>query len=45
MNEKDLWQHFGHKLELATYGDKKDNISLECVDCFEIIWDNEKGRN
>ena len=42
MNIEDLWKHLGHKIELATYGNNKDNISLECMNCYEVLWDNER---
>ena len=32
-------EHIGHCIGLVMYGDK--NISLECVDCQEVIWDSD----
>jgi|LauGreDrversion4_2_1035121.scaffolds.fasta_scaffold59270_6 hypothetical protein len=30
--------HFGHKIEIAFYGEK-ENVAIECADCYEVIWD------
>lgn len=32
---EDLMAHWGHKIQLAKYGDV--NATIECVDCHEII--------
>ena len=38
----DLLQHQGHRLEIAAYGAKGEqpaNVTLECVDCGEVLWE------
>ena len=35
--------HIGHKIEVATYGDPIVNVSVECVDCYEVIVDGDKS--
>ncbi len=39
-----LSQHIGHAIECVGYGLNGDyiNISIECVDCNEVIYDVEK---
>ena len=36
-----LFKHRGHKVEIGVYGNWNDpaNISLECLDCNEVIAD------
>ena len=43
-NESDfnmLLSHAGHRIEIVTYGTLDDiqNVSIECVDCNEVIAD------
>jgi len=35
--------HIGHKIEVATYGDPIVNVSVESVDCYEVIVDGDKS--
>lgn len=34
-----LRSHLGHHIEIAMYGE--ENLSLECVDCCEVIVDSD----
>ena len=34
-------QHFGHKIEIANYGNGL-NYAIECVDCSEVIVDEDR---
>lgn len=35
-------EHVGHNVELVYYGkDEPLNISLECIDCFEVVWSED----
>ena len=34
-------RHLGHNIEVATYGDPIVNVSVECMDCHEVIVDAE----
>jgi hypothetical protein len=35
-----LLNHVGHNIEIATYGkDAPVNVSIECIDCYEVIYD------
>lgn len=38
-----LFEHRGHKVEIATYGDwnNPSDICLECMDCNQVILDAE----
>ncbi len=43
---EDLKRHVGHNIECATYGyeDNKGiyhpvNVSIECMDCYEVLMD------
>jgi len=41
----DLVAHWGHKIEVVTYGgDPEDaiNVAIECEDCNEILLDFER---
>ena len=38
MYEK-IARHIGHNIEVATYGDPIVNVSVECMDCYEVIVD------
>ena len=44
-----LLSHAGHRIEIVTYGTLDDirNVSIECVDCNEVIvdMDNPDGGN
>jgi hypothetical protein len=31
--------HVGHNIEVATYGTPPVNVSVECIDCYEVIAD------
>lgn len=42
MYEK-IKEHIGHKIEIASYGKKE--ISIECVDCNEVLTSYEKDKN
>ena len=38
-----LIAHVGHNIELVTYGDGEPvNVAIECVDCYEVLLDEEK---
>lgn len=43
MDEKKLLDHVGHALTVSTYGKHEVvwNISIECGDCSEILWDKD----
>ena len=41
MYEK-IARHIGHNIEVATYGDPIVNVSVECMDCHEVIVDADK---
>ena len=47
VKDKELWDlllaHKGHELTVATYGDPDNpqNVSLECLDCNEVVLDAE----
>ena len=41
-NYKELKEHIGHKIEVVSYGENKENISLECLTCNEVILDFDK---
>lgn len=35
--------HVGHEIEVVTYGRDEDvNVSIECVDCDEVLYDVDK---
>lgn len=36
-----LRPHIGHEIELATYGDADNpvSITIECMDCYEVLVD------
>ena len=36
-------RHLGHNIEVATYGDPIVNVSVECMDCPDVIVDAEKA--
>jgi hypothetical protein len=36
--EERVIEHLGHDLTVAIYGGT--NVAIECLDCFEIVWDN-----
>ena len=38
MYEK-IARHIGHNIEVASYGDPKVNVAVECMDCYEVIVD------
>jgi hypothetical protein len=38
IDEARVLEHLGHDLTVAVYGDV--NVAIECLDCFEIVWDN-----
>ena len=43
MDENKLLEHKGHSLTVATYGKREEvwNVSLECNDCNEVVWDKD----
>jgi hypothetical protein len=43
MDIERLLEHTGHSLTVATYGPANNpyNVSLECNDCGEVVWDEE----
>lgn len=43
-DREDVMAHFGHKLEVAYYGDKTDphSITIECLTCGEVLIDTEE---
>lgn len=43
MDIERLLEHKGHALTVATYGKGEVvyNVSLECADCGEVVWDEE----
>ena len=38
---RDLLEHAGHKIVIATYGDPSEphNVAIECVTCSEVLLD------
>ena len=44
MNALAALAHVGHRVEVATYGSPPENVSVECVDCYEVIADADIGR-
>lgn len=38
----DLLLHVGHNIEVVTYGDPPENVSIECTDCYEVLIDFSK---
>jgi len=36
-----LSSHFGHKIEVAVYGDNQ-NVAIECMDCHEVLYSIDK---
>lgn len=40
-NFTELSRHFGHAIIVAIYGND-DNVAVECVDCFEVLFDYDK---
>ena len=36
-----LRSHFGHKIEVAVYGDDQ-NVAIECMDCHEVLYSVDK---
>jgi|TARA_R110000751_G_scaffold43630_1_gene100475 hypothetical protein len=44
MYEKIL-AHVGHDIEATTYGNPPVNASVECIDCMEVIIDEDKENN
>jgi len=43
MDER-IRRHYGHEVVVARYTDEKDephNYSVECIDCWEVIIDEE----
>lgn len=46
-NYQDLINHFGHRIEVVTYGEDETkegalNVAVECVDCCEVLMDFDK---
>lgn len=39
-----LRSHVGHQIEVAIYGDGQ-NVSIECVDCYEVLYSLENPAN
>jgi hypothetical protein len=39
MDSERLLEHVGHDIRIVTYG--KQNVSLECYDCYELIYDKD----
>lgn len=42
---KQILSHAGHHIECATYGNEETgivNVSVECKDCNEVLFDMEK---
>jgi hypothetical protein len=42
MYEK-IVSHIGHNIEVASYGNPIVNVAVECMDCYEVIVDADKG--
>jgi hypothetical protein len=40
IDEERVLEHLGHQLTAAVYANI--NVAIECLDCFEIVWDNGK---
>ncbi len=36
-------RHIGHNIEVASYGDTRVNVAVECMDCYEVIVDGDKS--
>ena len=39
---EELLAHVGHSIVCATYGKDKENVSIECEDCQEVLMDFDK---
>jgi len=39
---KELKRHLGHKIVCACYGKPIQNVSIECEDCNEVLFDYDK---
>ena len=41
---EDLKKHYGHDVVVMLYGDNNDpqNVSIECLDCNEVLVDFDK---
>jgi hypothetical protein len=35
-------EHIGHKIECVYYGNYMQNVSIECIDCMEVIISEDK---
>ncbi len=42
-NYKELLKHVDHEIICVTYGENKENVSVECLDCNEVLLDYDKG--
>lgn len=38
MDKHELSQHYGHKIEVAIYGDN-DSVTVECMTCCEVLFE------
>jgi hypothetical protein len=34
--------HIGHDVEVVSYGDDMQNVAIECIECNEVIIDEDK---
>lgn len=34
--------HLGHHIVAVHYGDRKQNVAIECEDCSEVLFDADK---
>ena len=39
---KKLKEHIGHNIECVSYGKQGDNVSIECMDCNQVLIDYDK---
>lgn len=37
-----IHEHIGHDIQCVSYGTYEDNVSIECMDCNEVIIDEDK---
>lgn len=41
---EELLKHFEHEIKIAKYldGEEVVNIAIECIDCYEVLGDDEE---
>lgn len=41
MDPRKALSHLGHHIECVTYGLPPVNVAIECIDCYEVIIDED----